>query len=414
MGQDKRFYFNKNKTVTFWIRSLKVISVSMLIAFSQDVEAKGILSKLKDLKSRIIKGKKKQEIPTSILFLGDSMSMGAFGSTLDSKLRDAGFEVHTYVAGGATPYYWLGQYQTIASDIGFWQKTPKQERRLKKIQAVPKVEDLLNDCDPDIVVVQTGTNLYSSLRSKRREESENVKLVKGLCRDMAEAASKGGRRCYWIAPPESHPERFSFELQEQMSEIMESSIKPFARFYDSRKVTEFVDPYPETDGIHYGATEAKAWADNVVKDFLKYVGVEAVGRRALDPGEPFNNKSYKIKKAEPVDPSAIVWGELDVQVRLKTKTIMPNVKSVTYRSCLVLYEYEVIKVVSGYYPYEMLRIAHFGVYNRKYTPKSRYRIGYEKAWKLMPLTAYPSISKIQMFDDLEVDFDKPIYVIKQG
>ena len=91
---------------------------------------------------------------------------------------------------------------------------------------------------------------------------------------------------------------------------------------------------------------------------------------------------------------------------MKTKTVMPHVKSVTYRSCLVLYEYEVIKVDSGYYPYETLRIAHFGVYDRKYTSKSRYRVGYEKAWKLMPLNAYPSISRIQMFDDLEIDFDK--------
>ncbi len=145
----------------------------------------------------------------------------------------------------------------------------------------------------------------------------------------------------------------------------------------------------------------------------KYAGAEAVGRKALDPSEPFDNKLLKIKKAEPVDPSTIVWGEIDVQVKLKTKTVMPHVKSVTYRSCLVLYEYEVIKVDSGYYPYETLRIAHFGVYDRKYTSKSRYRVGYEKAWKLMPLNAYPSISRIQMFDDLEIDFDKPIYFIKQ-
>ena len=140
--------------------------------------------------------------------------------------------MHTYVAGGATPYYWLSQYQVISSDIGFWEKTPKLERRLKKISEIPKVEELLDVCDPDIVVVQTGTNLYSSLRSKRREQSENIQLVSGLCRDMAEAVTKGGRRCYWIAPPESHPERFSFELQEQMSKIMESSTKPFARFFD--------------------------------------------------------------------------------------------------------------------------------------------------------------------------------------
>ena len=403
-----------HRPICVWFFFIKITAFALVLTFSQETQAKGIFSKLKELKSRIIKGKKTNKEPTSVLFLGDSMSMGAFGSTLDSRLRDAGFEVHTYVAGGATPYYWLSQYQVISSDIGFWEKTPKLERRLKKISEIPKVEELLDVCDPDIVVVQTGTNLYSSLRSKRREQSENIQLVSGLCRDMAEAVTKGGRRCYWIAPPESHPERFSFELQEQMSKIMESSTKPFARFFDSRKVTEFIDPYPETDGIHYGATEAKAWAENVAKDFLDYAGVEAVGRRALDPNEPFDNISYKIKKAEPVDPSAIVWNEIDVQVKLKTKTVMPNVKSVTYRSCLVLYEYEVTKVKSGYYPYDTLRIAHFGVYNRKYTSKSRYRVGYEKAWKLMPLSAYPSISRIQMFDDLEADFDKPIYFIKQS
>ena len=403
-----------HRAISIWFFIMKIIALVWLFSFAEVSHAKGIFSKLKEFKSRIIKGKKDKSLPsTSVLFLGDSMSMGAFGLTLDSRLRDAGFEVHTYVAGGATPYYWLSQYQAISSDIGFWEKTPKLERRLKKIQEIPKVEDLLNHCDPDIVVVQTGTNLYSSLRSKRREESDNIKLVKNLCRDLAEAASKGGRRCYWIAPPESHPERFSFELQEQMSRIMESSTKPFARFFDSRKVTEFIDPYPETDGIHYGPTEAKAWAEVVVKDFIKYAGAEAVGRKALDPNEPFDDKLYKIKKAEPVDPSTIVWGEIDVQVKLKTKTLMPHVKSVTYRSCLVLYEYEVIKVDSGYYPYETLRIAHFGVYDRKYTSKSRYRVGYEKAWKLMPLNAYPSISRIQMFDDLEIDFDKPIYFIKQ-
>ena len=77
---------------------------------------------------------------------------------------------------------------------------------------------------------------------------------------------------------------------------MESSTKPFARFFDSRKVTEFIDPYPETDGIHYGPTEAKAWAEVVVKDFIKYAGAEAVGRKALAPSEPFDNKLLKIKQ----------------------------------------------------------------------------------------------------------------------
>jgi hypothetical protein len=144
-----------------------------------------------------------------------------------------------------------------------------------------------------------------------------------------------------------------------------------------------------------------------------YAGNDAVGRRALDPDEPFEAKHIEVKKAIPVDPSTIVWKEIDVKIRLKIKTEIPRVKAVTYRSCLVLYEYEVQEVMAGYYPYETLRVAHYGVFNRKYTAKSRYRLGFEKAWKMVPLQNYPTMSRLQMFDDLDPDFDKPIYIIRQ-
>ena len=61
----------------------------------QDVQGKGILSKLKkSFKARIKKERKPSKAisplkPTSILFLGDSMSMGAFGNSFDMKLREA-------------------------------------------------------------------------------------------------------------------------------------------------------------------------------------------------------------------------------------------------------------------------------------------------------------------------------------
>ena len=54
--------------------------------------------------------------------------------------------------------------------------------------------------DEDFAYVAAwGRNEDGTLNLKKEWlEFENVKLVKGLCRDMAEAASKGGRRCYWI------------------------------------------------------------------------------------------------------------------------------------------------------------------------------------------------------------------------
>ena len=110
---------------------IPVFSVSVFFMAPQDASGKGILSKLKrSFKGRI---KKEKTIPrrTSILYLGDSMSMGAFGKEFDIKMREAGFDVYTYVAGGATPYYWLSRYEPIASDIGFWEKTPTVNRRQK-------------------------------------------------------------------------------------------------------------------------------------------------------------------------------------------------------------------------------------------------------------------------------------------
>ena len=152
-----------------------------------------------------------------VLYLGDSMSMGAFGTTFDEEMRESGCKVFTHVAGGATPYYWLSRYSPISSSIGYWEKTPDSETRKRYIRAVPKVEKLVEQHRPDIVVVQTGTNLYATLRSKRRTKNENIREIEGLLQNMAKAATMHDADIYWITPPESHPRRYPFELQEEMS-----------------------------------------------------------------------------------------------------------------------------------------------------------------------------------------------------
>ena len=348
-----------------------------------------------------------------VLFLGDSMSMGAFGKTVDAKLRAAGYDVYTYVAGGATPYYWLSRYAPIASDIGFWKKTPSGEQRVRTVKAVPKVEPLIEACNPDIVVIQTGVNLYSTLRSKRRTREGNVEEVESLCRNMASAVTQGGRRCYWIAPPQSHAERYPVELQKEMGSLMKRVVGRYGRVFDSRKVTKFTDPYPKTDGIHYGPTEARQWANHVASDLLRYASSEGMGRRALDPHESFGREVAVVKRATPVDPGKIVWGEIDVTLRLKKRTVLPHKSDVTYRNCGLLYEYDVVRVHRGHYPYDTLRVLHLGMFNKKPTAKVAYSIGSVKSWKMMPIEAYSFFQRLQTFDDLKPDLDKPVYVIKQ-
>ena len=110
-----------HRPISIWFFIMKIIAFVLLLSFAQESQAKGIFSKLKEFKSRIIKGKKSKNLPsTSVLFLGDSMSMGAFGSTLDSKLRDAGF--------GVTVINGEGMQGEVAI---LWCVTPR--KKLKKV-----------------------------------------------------------------------------------------------------------------------------------------------------------------------------------------------------------------------------------------------------------------------------------------
>ena len=388
----------------------------MLVALPPVVDAKpGLLSRVKKRKDFSRKSATNPRIKAArasgakrILYLGDSMSMGAFGRTFDSRLREAGFSVYTYVAGGATPYYWLSRYDPIPSNIGFWHKSPDKDMRIRSIDEVPKVEGLIKDYDPDIVVVQTGTNLYASLVSKRRSREGNIQEVEGLCRNMAKATTRDGTQCYWIAPPSSHPERYPVDLQQEMEDLMKRVVGEYGRVFDSRRVTEYIDPYPQNDGIHYGPTEAKQWAGIVADDFVHYARGNGPAYLPPVPGKP-------VKVSDPpLIPPEIDWGEMDVTIQLKTKTTLPPKSIVTYKSCLVLYEYEVIEVHSGYYPFDTIRLAHYGVLNRKATAKASYKVGAERSWQIVPLARYPSMLRLQMVDDLEEDFHKPIYVIKQS
>jgi len=414
-----------------------------------------------------------------ILYLGDSMSMGAFGKKLDEEMRNSGLEVYTYVAGGATPYYWLSRYSPISSSIGYWQKTPQNDVRKRYIKAVPKVEALINEHQPDVVVVQTGTNLYSTLRGKQRTREDNILEIEGLLEEMAKTVTREGCRVYWITPPDAHVRKYPVELQEAMAGIMKRVVGKYGVVFDSRSVTKFTDPFPQTDGIHYGPTEASQWAQVVANDFKHFVhagegallaesgaedGIplallagnhppppveEAIPRAAIsenqqgplamiDSDEP--EVSFELaaghdegRSGLPVAPAArdampepaaevtlrvddpgvvppAEWMPVVASLRLIRKSAVEHLNSVTYHNCLVLYEYEVLNLDKGEYPYRTIRVAETGVFSRRRMPALDYEIGKERSLKLDPLSFYPTLEQWQLNDDLEVRIELPIFI----
>ena len=135
-----------------------------------------------------------------VLYLGDSLSFGAFGATLDKQLRQSGCEVYTMVTGGATPYYWLSDFAAVSGDAGHWVKQDGYERRLRRTRTVPKIEPIIKKFHPDAALIQTGTNLYAALRDKKKTPAERVRTVEYLVDRMCRVLGEAKCRVYWITP----------------------------------------------------------------------------------------------------------------------------------------------------------------------------------------------------------------------
>jgi len=361
-----------------------------------------------------------------VLYLGDSLSIGAFGQSFDTAMRSAGFQVHTVVAGGASPYYWLKNYQSLPCTIGFWEKSDENERRTGYVRAVPKMEDLIAATKPDVVVVQTGINLYATLRSKRRPREENVKEVKSLIDQMCRAISDGGARSYWVLPPHSHEERYAKDLQDELSALMrEVAYRYDGTVFESAKVTRYTDPYPANDGIHYGPTEARQWAEKVSEHFG-----ESMRFLAASPGRRMvaASAAAPVRSEEPAHPAtppratpvavasdegtSEMPAEVVLRVRLEEKSVLESAADLDYANALGLYEYEVLNDLRGNYPLRRIRIAHGIVFGRKLTSAAKAEIGSEAEWVLVPLSKYNNLSSWQMIDDLRPNFEIPIYTPK--
>lgn len=409
-----------------------------------------------------------------VLYLGDSFSKGAFGKTLDATMRAAGLEVYTSVTGGASAYDWLPEYGPTSSNIGYWEKTPKSERRVTYIARVPKLDEMVARWRPHVVVIQGGTNMYSVLTSKRRTKEGNVAELERLLGRMGDICAAQGAKLYWITPASAHPKRFSPELQAEMNAILHRVVGRYGKVFNSYAVTTFKDPYPGTDGIHYGPTDAARWAQLVARDLVPYAqsrasrtyargqerGQEdtegkrrslwdflrrrdrtdktdkadkieraALGGRSREirppaprpapeppPAPPVEPASPAVRPSSPPSSSAPVpvkdRNVLEVEVILRSKPEKRMLSEITYRSALGIFEYDVVRVIRGHYEPKKIRLAHLIVMNKRYTSMIDRPLGSRMTLAVEPLSNYPNLEKLQTIDDLEPAYDLPIFIPK--
>ncbi|MEM7603445.1 MAG: hypothetical protein AAF357_18780, partial [Verrucomicrobiota bacterium] len=188
------------------------------------------------------------------------------------------------------------------------------------------------------------------------------------------------------------------------------------KVFESQKVTRFDDPYPATDGIHYGPEDARGWAQKVslhFNDFMKVSPQKTTQTivRALPIQTPeVAAGSHSSMKTNQVTSSQME--ELDLLLKLVEKSEIQNLNELPYANALGLFEYEVLEDRLGNYPYDKIRIAHGIVFGRRYTGAASREIGSSIAMRVVPLEKYKTLSTWEMVDQLRMNLELPIYTPK--
>ncbi len=210
-------------------------------------------------------------VPTQrVLMIGDSLSVGPFGREMQAYLTDQFGEkrFYMYASCGSSPEHWLASEPVFHSKCGSRVKTPKsfshseaEKGRPAEPFSTPKLESLLRDSRPNLVIVQLGTNWFDRLVDK--PGPEELARLAGILDRFAETvlASESRPKLIWITPPDS--ERFR-KVQGDITKLISAAARQ-RRFntINSSSMVRYVTGQTGGDGVHYYGPDAIKWADGV-------------------------------------------------------------------------------------------------------------------------------------------------------
>ena len=210
--------------------------------------------------------------PVEVLMIGDSMTVGGFGEELLRYLfrRYGSTRVALYASCGSSPEHWLKDEPTYYTKCGYREQTPLrhiyydfENHRPPPATPTPKLENLLALHQPNLLIIQMGTNWMDRLESKPFA-AEKAKYAAILDR-VAEAirrSSKTPPKVIWITPPDSS--RYAGDVERNVDYLITSAAKRHKfQVIDSSSMTHYIAGRTGGDGVHYKDEYAFAWARNV-------------------------------------------------------------------------------------------------------------------------------------------------------
>lgn len=137
----------------------------------------------------------------------------------------------------------------------------------------------------------------------------------------------------------------------------------------------------------------------------------ALYSRAIDAAEATRNYAAYETKLEARKPIP----QTEVEARLVARSPVPQPAAIApYHNALVVYEYEVTKVLKGSYNRDKIRVAHWGLLDKQPTSIGEAKIGSEYHLLLEDFKDHPELEPEFLDDTLPQDFELPLYVDAGG
>ena len=220
----------------------------------------------------------------TVLILGDSLGLCGFSKRLDQKFRaDPRVKsVFTYCTCGTNPLSWLKEkpFTHIQTHCGYWSIESQPDSHAIKEQrdtygtpdghrptshTVPKLDDLLATIQPDILVMQTGSNLFGlfSGREKVKPYCDGPVLRNCTSRHSSRKLLRRRRSCEKFT---GLRRRFPAACQAKFRSSSSGKRKKTSagtQVIDSRKLIAYPYKHMEPDKEHFIGEDMNRWADKV-------------------------------------------------------------------------------------------------------------------------------------------------------
>jgi hypothetical protein len=228
---------------------------------------------LASVTTRLQFGKAKTD-PVRVLMIGDSMTVGDFGESLEEfLLRRTYGRAALYASCGSSPESWLAGEPEFITKCGYRAYSPLKKKDFTDFtdghkpnpRVTPKLENLLAYHTPSIVIVQLGTNWMDGLESKSfaAEEPKYRAILEKFAAPLT--AARSVKQVIWITPPDSS--RYSPKTERNVEELIRAAAqRHHYLLVDSKRMTGYVPGHTGGDGVHYRKEDACAWAKKVIAD----------------------------------------------------------------------------------------------------------------------------------------------------